>query len=413
MKHILFITSEKLNPTHQVTSIFELAQARAIRKQYKVNILSVDYRGSFEATGKSFIKSSLRLELHVCLKYLKECLKSALYLSGIKKWVNTYIIDDICVTESQCYSFSIFNTLEDQIKNWCKGGWIAVNEILANKGKPDVVHAHGRFLFAGYLAYQIKMKINIPYIYTEHSTYYRTGRAPKEAKAYLNEVLNEANQIIFVSEALKKDVEIFLDSPIHFSKIVPNVLHEIFEEEIYPSRRLEGFQFISVGALEYKKGFDVLIRAFQTAFEGDTSVRLLIVGDGTEEKSLKELVMKLRVTNIEFARQQPKEMIKQFLDDSDAFVLASRVETFGVVIIEALARGLPVLATRCGGPEFFLSADRGILVEPEEVNELVESLRKIRHEIDRYNPITLHTDAVNEFGHIAFLNRMKLIYDST
>ena len=59
---------------------------------------------------------------------------------------------------------------------------------------------------------------------------------------------------------------------------------------------------------------------------------------------------------------------------SNAFVLASRTETFGVVYIEALSQGLPVIATRCGGPESIVTSDNGLLVPIENIPELTKAL---------------------------------------
>lgn len=69
--------------------------------------------------------------------------------------------------------------------------------------------------------------------------------------------------------------------------------------------------------------------------------------------------------------------VKHKIATSDALVLSSNYETFGVVIIEALALGKPVVATKCGGPESIINSEVGYLVEKNSVDSMAEGLRKL------------------------------------
>ena len=83
---------------------------------------------------------------------------------------------------------------------------------------------------------------------------------------------------------------------------------------------------------------------------------------------------------------------------SNAFVLASRTETFGVVYIEALAQGLPVIATRCGGPESIVTSDNGLLVPIENIPELTKALLTLYENHAQYDPVRLRQDCLQQFG---------------
>lgn len=83
---------------------------------------------------------------------------------------------------------------------------------------------------------------------------------------------------------------------------------------------------------------------------------------------------------------------------SNAFVLASRTETFGVVYIEALSQGLPIIATRCGGPESIVTSDNGLLVPIENIPELTKALLTLYENHVNYDPVRLRQDCLQQFG---------------
>jgi glycosyltransferase involved in cell wall biosynthesis len=99
------------------------------------------------------------------------------------------------------------------------------------------------------------------------------------------------------------------------------------------------------------------------------------------------------------------------LDDSDAFVLPSREETFGVVVIEALSRGLPVVATRSGGPEYIVNNDNGIVVSPGDPDALAAAIIRIAHEYDRFDRYKIQQEILAGFGSGRFLATMQKIYN--
>ena len=143
-------------------------------------------------------------------------------------------------------------------------------------------------------------------------------------------------------------------------------------------------RFVAIGRLSREKGFDVLIRALQ---EVDGNWQLDIYGDGPEYGTLSALASDASLSGRVRLRRYTDSPLAA-IDQSDWFILPSRVEGFGVVMIEAMARGVPVIAADCPyGPGEILERGRyGLLVPPDDVGALAAVLREVvagRHRFDR------------------------------
>src|SRR6185437_5793139 len=101
---------------------------------------------------------------------------------------------------------------------------------------------------------------------------------------------------------------------------------------------------------------------------------------------------------VAFAGNLPKEAIKENLDLSDALVVSSLEETFGVAVIEALSRGCPVIATKSGGPEFILTDEFGILIERGNQDELSNALKRMVSERTSFSRTGMRDFAISKFG---------------
>ena len=98
------------------------------------------------------------------------------------------------------------------------------------------------------------------------------------------------------------------------------------------------------------------------------------------------------------------------MESCDAFVLASRSETFGVVYIEALRSGLPVIATKCGGPEDFINETNGMLVPVNNIISLTGALQRMVVNIDKYNRKSISDDCLYKFAPDTIANQLFQIY---
>jgi glycosyltransferase involved in cell wall biosynthesis len=158
------------------------------------------------------------------------------------------------------------------------------------------------------------------------------------------------------------------------------------------------------------KRFDLLIRAFAASFRGNTEVRLVIGGDGSSRQDLESLGRALGVQGqVRYLGGLSREGVRRAMWEAHCFVLPSLIETFGVVLIEALATGLPVIATRSGGPDDIVVPEVGVLLEPGEEHALAAAMVAIwaGH---RYDPHLLRRHAVQRYGYKAVGTQLLRVY---
>jgi len=119
----------------------------------------------------------------------------------------------------------------------------------------------------------------------------------------------------------------------------------------------------------------------------DPGSELFIIGDGPERDKISGLADSLGLSKrIHLLGMCNKQQMIEMYQKCDAFVLVSRAETFCVVNIEAMAMGLPVISTRCGGPEYYIDGTNGILLDVDDFEGLVGAMNEIERNIDTYKP---------------------------
>ncbi|MAU59426.1 MAG: glycosyl transferase family 1 [Parvibaculum sp.] len=152
-------------------------------------------------------------------------------------------------------------------------------------------------------------------------------------------------------------------------------------------------RILTVGSLEYRaKGVDVLLRACASLNSSNVPVSLEIVGEGILRRELEELVQSLGISDaVRFAGHLPHDDVFNQMDQCDLFVLASRSEGLPRVVVEAMARGLPVVATSVGGiPELI---DVEFLAPPDDAAALADLIGKVVS-----SPETLSSMSANNLG---------------
>ena len=239
-------------------------------------------------------------------------------------------------------------------------------------GPPDIIHAKCT-MWGAILAKAISERENIPYVVTVGASVFARGIVgPRERKTAAF-ALKSANRLLSVSSTLATDLERILS--IHASEFttVPNMI----DPEKFPFTPLPKngtFTFGYMANLVEDKGHTTLIQAFKEV----PNAKLLLAGDGPLRKQLEQLTTTLGIDDrVEFVGAIPREKACEFFQEIDAFVHPSRYETFGIVLVEALSTGRPVIATRCGGPNNIIRSDDGILVDVDDVDRLAEAMRDI------------------------------------
>lgn len=142
------------------------------------------------------------------------------------------------------------------------------------------------------------------------------------------------------------------------------------------------WELISVGRLTNRKGFDILINALPSVIQKFPNTHLTIVGEGTERRTLEDLIDSLHL-NESVALVGRKSDVKEILLKSDIFILPSYTEGLPTVILEAIACGVPVIATRLPGVmELITDKQTGWLVEPGNVEELSRAMLNSMSSVD-------------------------------
>lgn len=284
-------------------------------------------------------------------------------------------------------------------------------------GTPDRIIAHSS-IWAGCVAEHIFSKYEIPYIIVEHRSRFTclTEDAEKMFRQFyfpmLKKAFSAAERIVTVSVFLNnKIVEI---EPSSNKKIltIPNLVDTDFFKLPDNPRHREPFRVFSAGILERIKGIDVLIRAFTGFLEKYPDACLRIAGRGSLLQELTRLAEDLGIKeSVEFLGYLDREGILREMQQANLFILASRFEAFGVVLIEAMATGLPVIATRSGGPESIVSDEKGILTDLENEKQLTLAMIKMYEHYDHYDQEKIRKQVLEKYSREAVMNKYAELID--
>lgn len=260
-------------------------------------------------------------------------------------------------------------------------------------GIPDILHAH--FTSLGYAAACLKEQFSIQLVVTEHSSMILKDPINKKIYLMAKKTYTMADRLIAVSPALAEVIwKIFGIK----AEYIPNVV-ETALFSFYPKRIGTDFCFISVGNLIDSKRMDLTITAFAEAFDGISEVSLYIFGEGPERARLKGIIKVLgQEGKIFLMGSQPRSVIAEKMKSCHCFVLPSHHETFGVVYVEALASGLPVIATWCGGPEHFVHEGNGLVIPVDDKQALVEAMRYMFHNASGFDCSKISSEAKKLFS---------------
>lgn len=277
-------------------------------------------------------------------------------------------------------------------------------------GMPDLIHAHCIF-WGGYAAKNASVKYQIPFIVTEHSSNYGRRKIHSWRIPFLFSVLKRASGFFTVSDSLGANIQ--NTGKINY-EVISNVVDTDFFKLGPQKTHVDVKRFLAIAELKTYKGLHLLIQAFAQAFKGQEHIILEIGGEGREENNLKKLVHKLGMEKqIKFLGVLSRSQVRDALYRADAFVLPSDYETFGVVFIEAMATGLPVIASRSGGPvEIIKNDELGILINPGQIVEIKEALIRILNNISMglYNAEKIRCYIIKNYSYEVVVEKLSRVY---
>jgi len=276
---------------------------------------------------------------------------------------------------------------------WDRNAFNLFHRYVALNGIPDLIHAHN-VLFAGCFSEQLSTRSHIPYVITEHSSNFLNGsmKITKRIKA----AYRQASARLMVSTFLGKTVELLVGHEATPWEWVPNILPSDFEHAIKKKKFLkERFRFLCIAQFKPVKNHICLLRAFASSFRGHNA-ELVLGGDGPLFLATKQSANQLGISSqVSFLGFLSRNRVLAEMERCDVFVLPSHYETFGVVLIEALSCGRPVIAPCGSGPDAIVTEDNGTLFHPNDPNDLAAAMNSMYTNYDRYDPESIRDSCLS------------------
>ena len=250
----------------------------------------------------------------------------------------------------------------------------------------DIIHANWTLsAFSTWLSKPIHRK---PFIVTVHGSDIFRGSSIPVVSTLTRICLNFASHIIAVSSALQEALITLGVIP----KKISVVSNAVNLSTFYPSQATKQDRILFVGNLAESKGVEYLIKAMPIILQKMKGYRLTIIGDGPQRSELEHLAQLLGLQDsIDFLGSLPQPVVAEWMRKSKLFVLPSIYEGFGIVLLEALASGLPVVGTEVGGIRDIISPEVGALVPPASPESLANAILDILTNEARYSELQAHT----------------------
>ncbi|MBI4386899.1 MAG: glycosyltransferase family 4 protein [Elusimicrobia bacterium] len=246
------------------------------------------------------------------------------------------------------------------------------------KERVDVAHLHFHGMdFWGF--FLLRLFVPVPYVLTFHS--YPAGLVQRRGREFwiLNFLMKKASRITVVSRFLEESLRNAYPEALAKVRVIPNGAGRAFQAGPQAPGPLPGRFVLSVGVLCFEKGLDLLLLAFHDLLR-DTGedLRLVLCGEGLQE-IFQDLIRRLGLeSRVLLWGSCPYEAVLSLMGTCLFYVSASRSESFGMAILEAMAAGRAVVAPRVGGVfEFVRHEENGLLFDPGDAAGLKASMERL------------------------------------
>jgi len=260
--------------------------------------------------------------------------------------------------------------------------------------KPDVIHTHHPVLL-GQVAAGKAEELNLPLVFTFHTRYREYTHyfpLPQDViqeflkdtiETWLKDYMQKCQHIVIPSKSMKEILVRDYGLQDRFTVIPTGI-------DLEPYHKADGSELrtrmgwkddkvlISTGRLEEEKNWSVLLQAAQKALEIHPNLRVVIVGDGSDKNELEELTRELGIAErVTFTGQLTFDEVILHLKAADIFGFASITETQGLVTMEAMAAGLPVVAVDASGTRDIIDDGKQGYLVPNDPDALAQSLIRL------------------------------------
>lgn len=249
----------------------------------------------------------------------------------------------------------------------------------------DIIHAHNLFS-AGYNAMKLKRKYDVPYIVAVRNTDVNDFFHHMIHLRFLGvNVMREADAIIFLSPAYRDSVidryvpKKYRSAILNKCHVIPNGLDPYFMENRAVKARVlssdNKIRLVYAGDVDKNKNVNTTVKACRILIEKGYDINLIVVGN-IKDKSQESIK---GIDFVNYFQFSPKEKVREYFNQADIFVMPSIHETFGLVYIEAMSQGLPVIYTKGQGFDgYFNEGQVGFHVPCFDAQAIAESIIKIK-----------------------------------
>ena len=283
-----------------------------------------------------------------------------------------------CFTTHPRSTNTYYNLTDEQIEKYVSTFSEITKEVVSDF-KPDVIHAQHLWITPF-----VALKSGFPYVITVHGTDLMGFKKDERFHKYALEGARKAKKIITISRQVHNDTIELYKLPEEKLILNPNG----FDENIFKIKKVNKIELFKkfgmniipeklvsfVGKFTDFKGIDLLIKAARIISDEIPEVAFAFAGDGQLMLDMKKLKAELKLDNVYFLGHQTQIDVASLYNAADVSVVPSRIEPFGLVALEALACGTPVVATKAGGLPDFVNNEVGQLVEMDNYEALAKAI---------------------------------------
>ncbi len=291
----------------------------------------------------------------------------------------------------------------------------ALEDGAALRPRPDVLHAHLAYP-DGRAAVEYGARLGIPVVISVHGHDVREiPQANPRWRTLVAEALTRADAVVASSRDVRTRVLELGVAPQRIWDIPQGVDCARFAPPAVRRGGKGGWRLLYAGRFDAKKGIAVLLDALHLLCQHRGDVSLKLVGassDSGNGEAFRQQAERLGLAErVEFCPARPWSEMPTVMAEPDVFVLPSFYDSFGIVLIEAMACGVPVVATRCGGPEQLVDDGVGRLAEVGDAASLAAAIEDVLTHYADFEPDTLRRRA-EAFDYRQVAERTLALYES-
>ena len=286
----------------------------------------------------------------------------------------------------------------------------AFRQIVTQGFRPDIIHAH--VYASGIPAVIIGKLYQVPVVITEQWSAFPMKILPRLEVLKARLAFRYAKIVLPVSQALQGAIENY-GIRAKF-QVIPNVFDPtvFFPSKInYNNEKSDIKHMLFVGLLVPIKGLPYLFQALAKLKFSRDDWHLDIIGDGPEKAEYERSITELKIKDeVAFHGLKSKREVAEFMRKCDFYIQPSLYETFGAVLIEAMACGKPVIATNAGGPKEFINKKNGILVPSKDINALLKAINYMLNHYQNFSPEEISQYAKENFSYKIVGEKINGVY---